>query len=340
MTAKKSVPQGPQSAKTLIYDCISKTLDFADRPIPTPDFTKNEHLIHVKAIALCARELMWPLENPDALFAENPTKEITPGYDIAGIIVIAPPGSPFQPGAEIYACTDFSRPGNYRKYSIVRTEEMALKPQKMAFVDAATVPLSALTAWQALFQHAEMGGVDGSKAVRKRVLVTAAAGGVGVWAVQLARIAGLEVVAQIGSAKNDQFVRALGASKTLNYRLESLKSWAEREGCVDIVLDLKGGATLTDAWFAVKDGGTFISIAEPPGSKRPEVLKDFNVKNGFFIVSPNGRSLTEITKLLESGQCRPILDSVWEFGEFEKAFERLDRGHASGKVVIKIAKGE
>ena len=118
----------------------------------------------------------------------------------------------------------------------------------------------------------------------KGALIVAAAGGVGIWLVQLARIAGLEVVAQVGSAKNDTFVRGLGASETVNYKIESLKEWAEREGPVDIVIDLLGGKTLEDAWYCVKDGGTLISIFEPPEGRRPEGLKNKVVKIDFFIM--------------------------------------------------------
>lgn len=95
---------------------------------------------------------------------------------------------------------------------------------------------------------------------------------------QLARIAGLEVVAQVGSAKNDEFVRALGALKTVNYKTTSLKEWAERDGPADIVFDLVGGKTLEDAWYSVKDGGTLISIVEPPDGRKPEGLKTKVVK--------------------------------------------------------------
>lgn len=118
-----------------------------------------------------------------------------------------PPNSPFKIGDEIFCRTLPNRPGNCREYTIARTSEMALKPKTLNWEDVATVPLSALTAWQALFEHAGIKGLDDESAKGKKVLVTAAAGGVGVWLVQLARIAGLEVIAQIGREDNDKFVR-------------------------------------------------------------------------------------------------------------------------------------
>lgn len=213
---------------------------------------------------------------------------------------------------------------------------MALRPRRLGWVEAATVPLSAVTAWQALFEHGGVGGLEDARSVGKRVLVTAAAGGVGVWLVQLARIAGLRVVAQVGSKENEEFVRGLGASETVNYRTESLKAWAEREAQVDVVVDSVGGKTLEDAWFAVKDGGALIGIFEPPEGRRPVELKDKVVKNNFFIMKPNGEQLAVISRLLDEGQCKAVVDSVWDFEDYEKAFERLDGGHARGKVVIRV----
>ncbi len=214
---------------------------------------------------------------------------------------------------------------------------MALKPTNLDWVQAATVPLSAITAWQALFEHAGVRGLDDPGAKGKRILVTAAAGGVGVWLVQLARIAGLEVVAQIGNAEHDPFPRGLGASETLNYRMLSLKQWAEKEGTVDIVIDLVGGTTLEEAWYCVKERGTLISIVEPPEGRKPEELGKKHVKSLFFIMEPNGQQVAEISKLVDKGKCRPVVDSVWGLEDYEKAFERVDGGHARGKVVVKVA---
>lgn len=200
------------------------------------------------------------------------------------------------------------------------------------------MPLSALSAWQALFEHGGVNGLDDATAKGKRVLVTAAAGGVGVWLVQLARIAGLQVVAQIGSPENDKLVRELGASETVNYKTTSLKEWARKEGPVDIVFDLVGGKTLEEAWFCVKDGGALVSIVEPTEPRRPDGLETKDVKDLFFAMEPNGEQLGKISKLLSEGKCRPVVDSVWDLEEYEKAFERLNGGHARGKVVIKVAK--
>ena len=136
--------------------------------------------------------------------------------------------------------------------------------------------------------------------------------------------------------KNDDFIRTLGALRIVNYNSENLKSWAEREGQVDIIIDCIGGKTLEDAWFAIKEGGSLISICKPPEGKKLQGLEKKDVKNLFFIMKSDGEQLAEVSKLLDEGKCRAVVDSVWGFEDYERAFERLDGGHACGKVVIKV----
>ena len=181
-----------------------------------------------------------------------------------------------------------------------------------------------------------MQGFYDPKSKGKEILVLAAAGGVGIWLVQLARVAGLKVVAQVGSATNDRFVGQLKATETVNYKMTSLKDWAAANGPVDIVFDFKGGETLADAWYSVKNDGSLISIVEPPEGRRPNKLEVKDVENKFFIMKPDGRQFNEISKFIDEGQCQPVMDSVWEFGDYDRAFEKLQDGHSREKIVIKI----
>lgn len=335
MAASSSPQHLPATARTLIFNPDTDTLRLFSKPPPEVDESKTDHLIRVHATALCARELRWPTEFPSAIYADNPSRQITPGYDLAGTVVTSPPDSPFKSGDDIFARTLPSRPGNAREYTIARTSELALKPRGLDWEQTATVPLSAITAWQVLFEHGGVKGLDDPDAKGKRILVTAAAGGVGVWLVQLARVAGLDVVAQIGSKENERFVRELGAVETVNYKEMSLKEWADKGGRADIVLDSLGGKTLEECWYCVKEGGVLISIVESTEETKPARF-DRDVKDMFFIMRPDGKQLTEISKLLEKSECRPILDSVWELDEYEKAFQKLDEGHARGKIVIRV----
>jgi NADPH:quinone reductase-like Zn-dependent oxidoreductase len=167
------------------------------------------------------------------------------------------------------------------------------------------------------------------------VLVTAASGGVGLWVVQLAKLAGCEVVGTCGP-DNIEFVKSCGAVEVVNYRTTSLKSWVEEDESrmFDVVIDCVGRSSLEEAWWAVKDNGTLISIYQPPEQLKPKELEKKGVRNLFFIMTPNGEQLKKITGLWEEGKVRPAVDSVFKFENFEKAFERVASGHAKGKVVI------
>jgi len=333
----------------------SKTLSYADDfPDPTsksdPD-TSKFYLIHTHAVALTRGELAWP----EPLSVPIPI----PGYDIAGTIVCAPtvPASkrgseqtipPFKPGDAVYALTSFSRQGNAREVSIALEDEIALKPKNLGWEEAASVPLSALTAYQALFVHAGLkpptveaertARENEGKNIGKRVLVTAAAGGVGVWAVQLAHAAGARVVGTCGTSNVD-FVKSLGADEVIDYSGTNLLDWVNevRENrAFDIVLDCVGGQALEDAWKTAKPGGRVISVAEPPDTKKPKEGVQEGVESRWFIVEPNGSQLEEITKFIEGGKGKGVVDSVYDLQDWEKAFERLESGHAKGKVVLKV----
>ncbi|KAL8753296.1 MAG: hypothetical protein Q9184_005464 [Pyrenodesmia sp. 2 TL-2023] len=328
----------PSTAKKLVYEVESQTFHFyTSSPLPTPDYSKDDHLILVKATALCNRELVWPTLFPEAIFSENPERQIVPGYDVAGVVLSSPPQSRFRQGDEIIARTRPNRPGNCREYGICRSEEMAPKPQNLSWAEAASIPVSALTAWQALFEHAGVQGFQDPSFEGKRVLIIAAAGSVGVWLVQLAKMAGLRVIAQVGSPENGELVKDLGATEVINYRTTSLKDWAAHHEPVDVVFDLLGRESLGDAWYCVKDHGSLISIVEPPEERVPADFRGKGVKSNFFILSPNSRQLKEISKMANDGRCITLVDSIWKLEEYEEAFARMTGGHARGKVVIQIS---
>ena len=184
--------------------------------------------------------------------------------------------------------------------------------------------------------QAGLDDVDSGRAVGKRVFVTGASGGVGAWVVQLAKLAGADVIGTCGSS-NVEMVEALGASEVLDYRTTSLRDWAQDpRRLVDIVVDCSGRKALEDAWWTVRDGGVLISVVQPPELVRPYGCSEKNVRNCFFIMQPNRAQLEQITRLVDEGKCHPVVDSVWRLEEFEKAYERADGGRAVGKVVIDL----
>ena len=285
------------------------------------------------AIALCNGELLWPRDFPPK---DPSARELVPGYDVAGTVVEAPASSPFRPGDEVYARTNFAHTGCARDYTVAVTEELAHRPKRLSWVESAAVALSAQSAWQALFVQAGLDDVDSGLAGGKRVLVTGASGGVGAWVVQLAKLAGADVIGTCGSS-NLEMVQGLGANEVLDYRTTSLQDWAQDpRKLVDIVIDCSGRKALEDAWWTVREGGVLISVVQPPEPVRPYGCSEKNVRNFFFIMQPNRAQLERITQLVDAGKCHPIVDSVWRFEDFEKAYERADGGKAVGKVVIDL----
>ncbi|KAF2095620.1 NAD(P)-binding protein [Rhizodiscina lignyota] len=291
------------------------------------------NLISVRATSLTSGELFWP--EPNSL--EFPI----PGFDMAGVVISPASRSEFKTGDEVYALTSFSRAGAAREQQIALDAELALKPKSLSWEEAATVPLSALTASQALFVYAGLSALpqdnekDGEK---KRVLVTAASGGVGVWAVQFASRAGAFVVATCGPSNID-FVKELGAHEVLDYTNTNLSQWVQEDDSrrFDIVIDCKGGDTLAEAWTVVKPSGFLNSVAQPAETKKPATGVAEGVRTHWFIVDPDGGQLELVSNLIESGKCKAIVDSIWSLDDWREAFQRLDSGHARGKVVLKVS---
>lgn len=324
----------PKSMKAIVHNFETQTLNLTSVDLPTPSPT--EHLLRVHAFTLSAGELFWV--RPGEL------NESVPGVDVAGEILSSPPESRFRPGDHVYARTQFPRPGAAREYTLVLEHELALIPSCITTLEAASIPMSAETAWQALFVQgglsAPVVGTWPEENASKRVLVTGASGGVGTWAVQLAKAAGLYVVGTCGRA-NKEFVLSFGADEVLDYSTIGPKAWvaADETKKVDLAIDCVGGDSLEEAWTALKDGGLVLTIAPKPDYSQPKkpsegVGKD--VKGRFFIMSENGTQLENCTRLVEAGTCRPALDSVWKFDDWEKALEKVNGGHVRGKVVLQI----
>lgn len=302
----------------------------AHHPVPNPDFAADEHLVRVHTTAITNGELLWSRYFP---LPAGSTKVLVPCNDIAGTVVAAPQSSLFQPGTEVYARSSYARTGCARDYTILVGDEMAERPQSLSWAESAAVPMSAETAWQALFVHAGLearkGGADG-----KRVFVTAASGGAGVWMVQLAKWAGAEVVGTCSTANVD-LVKSRGADVVLDYTKTDVKQWAV-DGIhqADLVIDCIGGQALEDAWWVVKEGGTLLSIFQPPEEKKP-MGAPANVRNFFFVMTTSGEQLRKISPLVDEGM-RPALDSAVPFDQYQSAFDKLASGRTKGKIVLDL----
>ncbi|KAF7182528.1 hypothetical protein CNMCM7691_002099 [Aspergillus felis] len=306
----------PKTMRTLLQPSFEepRLVLTQDYPVPTATKGTDEHLIRVRCVSPCANELNWAEFDP-----RLQERALIPCYDVAGTVITAPPSSDFPPGAEVYARSNYLRPGCARDYSVISGADLARSPQNLSWAESSAIPLSAQTALQALFVQSGIGELGDAAWKGKRVLVTAASGGVGIWVVQLARLAGATVTGTCGP-RNVEFVKSLGANEVINYRKRDLKEWGQRtENQVDLVVDCIGKKSLEDAWWCVKDGGILISISQPPEQVQPEEY------------------LEEVTKLVEESKCRGVVDSVWPLEQFEEAFKRLDDGHARGKIILDLS---
>ncbi|MNR83281.1 Zinc-type alcohol dehydrogenase-like protein [compost metagenome] len=309
-----------------------------------PPITENDVLVKIHAASI----------NPlDLRVLEGEFKAIQPvkfpfilGNDFAGTVVqVGANVKQFKAGDEVYAKTDQN--GAFAEYTVVNQSSLALKPQNISMELAASLPLVSLTAWQALVEIAKVQAAQ-------KVLIHAGSGGVGSIAIQLAKHLGA-TVATTTSGKNAQWVKALGADIIIDYKTtdfeQELKDY-------DVVLDTQGGKILEKSLNVLKRGGRIISISGPPDRDFAEAihanwllkciipLLSWSIRNkakkkgitySFLFMQPNGQQLSEISKLVESGNINPIVDKTYAFTEIKNAFQYVNTGRAKGKVVLKIA---
>jgi NADPH:quinone reductase-like Zn-dependent oxidoreductase len=295
----------------LVYDEVPK-------PHPGP----GEVLVRVAASGIIVSELTW--DETYQTEAGEPRPLPIPGRDLSGVVVeVSADVTDVAVGDAVYAMLAYGRDGAEAEYAIVLPSELAPKPRTLDDVQAAAVPLSALTAWQALFIHAKL-----SKG--QRVLIHGAAGGVGTYAVQFAHWAGAHVLAT-ASARNTDFLRDLGADLIIDYATTRFEDVAHD---LDVVLDLVGGDTLARSWQVVREGGVLVSVVSPPPTKQAPRQ---GVRFAWFIVEPSGELLRQIGGLLGAGQVRPIVDQVFPLAEARQAYDAGIQGHPRGKIVLTIS---
>jgi NADPH:quinone reductase-like Zn-dependent oxidoreductase len=299
----------------------SDHLVYEDAPQPQPG--PGEVLVRVFATGIIANELRWneTYETKDGSKRELPI----PGRDLSGVVVELGPGvSTLSAGAEVYAMLDYSRDGAEADYTIALPDELAPKPRMLDAVQAAAVPLSALTAWQGLFEQANL-------AAGQSVLIHGGAGGVGVFLVQLARQAGAQVIAT-ASARNHNLLRELGANEIIDYTATRFEDVVQE---VDLVFDTVGGDTLQRSWQVIKPGGALISIVSPPPPA--EATQGHDVHFAWFVVEPNREQLVHIGALIDAGRVKPVIDTVFPLSEARQAYEQAAKEHTRGKIVLRVA---
>ncbi len=246
------------------------------------------------------------------------------GWDVSGVVESVGPGvSQWKAGDEVFGKPDLARSGAYAEYVAVREGEIARKPVGLDHVHAAALPLAGLTAWQALFDVAEL------KAGQK-VLIHAAAGGVGSLAVQFAKVKGL-FVAGTASGRNQNFLKELGVDQPVDYETTRFEDVVHD---ADAVIDALGGEIRTRSWKALKKGGIVAALIGGPPSD--EGAKALGVRQTVMWVQPNPAELAEIGSLAASGKIRVLIDAVLPLRDAAKAHEMSQTERTRGKIVLKV----
>jgi NADPH:quinone reductase-like Zn-dependent oxidoreductase len=293
---------------------------FAYEEAPQPRPGENEVLVRVHAAGVIPTELSWvPTWTTRA--GEPRPLPVIPGHEFSGEIAAMGAGAcDVSVGDLVYGLNDWYRDGASAEYCVARVADIARKPAGVDHVHAAATPISALTVWQGLVERAGL-------AAGQRVLIHGAAGGVGTFAVQLARWRGARVTGT-ASAANLDFVRSLGADEVIDYRAERFEDVARD---VDVVFDTVGGGTLERSWGVLKSGGRMVTVAASG-----EQTTDERIRAAYFIVEPSRTQLAEIARLIDGGALRPVVGAVFPLPEARQAYQYKP---VCGKVVLRVVDG-
>lgn len=286
-----------------------------------PAISYGEVLIRVYAASITPTELTWNSTFTDS--AGELRLPIIPSFEISGIIASVHDGvRNLKVGDEVYCLLDFWHNGGASEYVVTSADNVALKPLSIDFTSAASLALSGLTAWQALFDY-------GKLSPGQTVLIHGAGGGVGSLAVQLAVWKGSKVIGTC-SREKIPLVSKLGAGQVLDYNAVKFEDIVRD---VDLVLDTVGGTTLKRSYQVLKIGGTIVTIVD---DIEGEVAQSFGVNGISMMVKPDARELKEISLLVDSGKLKPVISAVYPLRSAIDAFKYGQSSHNSGKIVLKV----
>jgi NADPH:quinone reductase-like Zn-dependent oxidoreductase len=331
--------------KAFVLERYGKKRALRSTDMPTPELRDDEVLVEVHAAGV---NLL------DAKIRDGEFKLILPyrlplvlGHDVAGVVVqVGRRVQQFRLGDEVFARPDDFRIGTFAEFVAVKEASLALKPKGLKMAEAASIPLVGLTAWQALVEKAKL--KKGQK-----VFIQAGSGGVGTFAIQLAKHLGA-TVATTTSTANVELVKSLGADVVIDYKTQDFEALLRD---YDVVLNSQDGTTLEKSLRVLKPGGKLISISGPPD---PDFGKEIaapgfvklvmrmlslgvrrrakarGVDYAFLFMRANGAQLREIARLIDAGAIRPVIDRIFPFAATNEALAYVEAGRAKGKVVVQV----
>ncbi len=313
--------------------------------MPTPEIDEYEVLAEIHAASI--NPVDFKIRDGKVKLLVKYKMPLILGNDFSGVVVkVGAKVTRFKVGDEIYARPRKSKIGTFTEYIAIHEDDIALKPKNLSFEEAASIPLVGLTSYQALTDILQL--QKGQK-----ILIHAGAGGVGTFAIQLAKLMGA-FVATTASEAGANLVKSLGADEIINYKTEKFEEKLEN---YDVVFDTLGGVTLEKSFEVIKSGGKIVSVSGLPNArfgkeygsgffktllfsaashKLTALEKKHNVQYSFLFMKPSGEQLRIIADFIETGKIKPIIDRVFPFENAQKAMEYAESGRAKGKIILKI----
>jgi NADPH:quinone reductase-like Zn-dependent oxidoreductase len=299
--------------------------------VPRPEPNANEVLIRVHAAGVNPADWktragkVWASRFGDRM-------PIGMGWDVSGVVdAVGGSAAPYRAGDAVCGFIRFPDVGaTYAEYVAAPVSQVALKPHSLDHIESAGVPLAGLTAWQALFDVARLER-------GQRLLVHAAAGGVGHLAVQFAKRAGATVIGT-ASARNDAFLRQLGVDQAIDYRSVRFEELVRD---VDVVLDPIGGETRRRSWQVLRAGGILVGLVDRASAEAASARGGTDsVRGQYMLAHPDGEQLARIARWIDAGYVRPHVDAVYPLSGARKAHEYGQRGHTRGKIILQVVEKE
>src|SRR4051812_30479265 len=297
-----------------------EVLSLQNIPLPEP----KEDEIRIQVVAAGVNPVDAAIRS--GMFAKffKTKLPLIPGCDVAGRVEKTGASvKKFKIGDPVFACLTVERGGGYAEYAVAKESQAAASPKSLNFIEAAAVPVVALTAWQALIDTAHLAG-------GQTVLIHGGSGGVGSFAIQIAKAKGAKVIAT-ASTQNQDLLKELGADVAIDYSKTKFEEVAQD---VDVVLDTVGRDTLTRSYNVMKKGGYVVSVVAPPVKRD---LEEHGVRGSVINMQPNAQELSEVGRLIDEKKIRVIVSQVLPLTDAGKAHAQIQTLHTRGKIVLKVA---
>ena len=294
-----------------------------EKIVEKPPLMDNQVLVEVKAASV--NPIDWKLREGHLENQYSFEFPIILGWDVAGVVKeVGDHVIDFSVGDRVFARPDLTRYGAYAEYTVVDEFLLAKIPDNLSYTEAASVPLAGLTAYQCLFDALEI--MEGQK-----ILIHGGAGGVGSYAIQLAKLKGA-YVATTASKKNHGYLKNLGADLCIDYHTENIE---EMLSDYDAVLDTVGESVQTASMKILRRGGRLVSIVDPPNEK---LANRYGIEEHYLWLDPNGEQLKELARLLSEERLKPIVGETFPLNEkgVKNAHELSESSHARGKIILKV----